>query len=533
MQGFINKFENFSIEILLEIFDYLSIDDCFHGFLNLNWTINSALNLSGFSIDLTSISREKFQEFYKKMIFSNHFHQIRKLKMSNDLTNDLIEKYFHSFNLYDFPQLRSLILIKPSYMILGSLALLIPDLEQLEHLSIDSNSYPENFFRLVTTTSKSMKSCYFHGLEIEEEFSFQSNIEELTIIVEDITILLNLLAVFSRLKYLNVSLRSTLYIDENSLPELNLISCENLQIFKLNFLEKSSIDLKEIEYFFKQISFHQLKSFAYNCTTRSLNHINVQLWNEIFSTSLSSIEKCHFFVQIPHNSYSFVDIQQALNDLQTNFYYSIPFSLSINSLYYIIHTNIYPKKYFDVLLKSSESEEYFNYDPLNCDIIKKFSKVNSLIVDSRSILTGTILPKNIKYLQIHGQKNDLTLDECLKDCSNQLISLKIVGLPNDLPLMPNLRQLTIQQAMFNLNMASKLSSLCPRLELLTIEIDCIKHFGEILDQLRYKSNLIELKFIRAFSRDPNQTWSSWLNETKQFVANTNYEAKNLFLFIWF
>jgi hypothetical protein len=164
----------------------------------------------------------------------------------------------------------------------------------------------------------------------------------------------------------------------------------------------------------------------------------------------------------------------------------------------------------------------------------KYSKVNSLIVDSSSIPECTILPENIKYLHMQGQNNNLSLDKCLKDCSNQLISLKIFGLPNDLPPMSNLRQLTIQQVMFRLDMVSKLSLLCPRLELLTIEIDCIKQFGDILDQLQYESNLTELKFIRVFSRDPNQTWTSWLNERKPLNTNNNaaYEAKTLFLFIW-
>jgi len=418
-------------------------------------------------------------------------------------------------------------------MTLSSLALFIPDLKQLEHLSIDSNSYPNSFFRLVTTTSTSIKSCYLPGLEIQDELTFQSNIEYLTITVEDITILLNLLAVFTRLKYLNISLRSTLDIDENCLPELKLISCEKLQIFKIHLLERAYIDFNEIVYFFQHVSFHHLKSFSYSCIANSLNHINVTRWNEVLSKYLSTIEKLHFFVQIPFNSYSYNDIKQILDNMQTNLCYSFPFSLSINSSYYIIHTDIYPQTYFDLSSKLSNSDQYFNCDPINCNIIKKFSKVDSLIIDSNSISSCTILPKNIKYLHIiQDQKNNLILDECLKDCSNQLIGLKIFGLPNDLPYMPNLRELTIQQVMFNLNMAMKLSSLCPRLELLTIEIDCIKQFEDILDQLRYKSNLTELKFIRAFSRDTNQTWSCWLNETKQLFNNANYEAKNLFLFIW-
>ncbi|CAF1087867.1 unnamed protein product [Rotaria sordida] len=536
MRNLINTFENLSREILLEIFDYLSINDCFNAFYDLNWEISSTLNLCGFSIDLTSISQQTYNEFYKKTIFSNYYYQIRKLKLSNDLTINLLENFFNYFHLDDFKQLRSLTLIKPSYMTLGSLALIIPYLKQLEHISIDSYSYPDNFFELVTSTSSSssIKSCYLPGLEIQDELLFQSQIEYLTVTIEDIALLLNLLAVFPQLKYLNISLRSSLDIDENSLPKLNIISCKNLQILKFNILERSNIDFHEIKYFFQQISFDYLKSFSYNCTTNSLNHIDIISWNKILLNYLSKIEKFHFFLQIPFNSCTYMEVKQIFNNIQTNLSYTCPFSFSINHLYYIIHTNTYPKTHFDLSFKLFESDIYLNYDPINCDKTMKFSKVNSLTLDINLMSSFTILPKNIKYLQIQGQQNNLNLDKCLRQCSNQLVSLKIFGLPNDLPRMPKLRQLTIQNVMFNLNMISKLSFLCSHLELLTIEIDCIQQFGQILDQLRYKSNLTELKFIRAFSRDPNRTWTSWLNETEQLINNNNiiYETKSLFLFIW-
>ena len=86
--------------------------------------------------------------------------------------------------------------------------------------------------------------------------------------------------------------------------------------------------------------------------------------------------------------------------------------------------------------------------------------------------------------------------------------------------------------MFKSQMARKLSSLCPRLELLAIEIDCIKQFGDIFNHLRNKSNLTELKFIQAFSRDTMKTWPSWLNEGKQFDDSVTYEVKIEYLLIW-
>ena len=145
-------------------------------------------------------------------------------------------------------------------MTLGSIALTLPKLPQLEHFSVDSNTYPNNFFQSVTTKSSSLKFCYFPGLEIQDEFSFQSNIQSLTITIEDITILLNLLAVFPQLKYLHVSLQSTLYIDDEDLPEINQIECQNLETFKMNILQKSLINFNEIEYFFQQTKFHSVKS---------------------------------------------------------------------------------------------------------------------------------------------------------------------------------------------------------------------------------------------------------------------------------
>ena len=279
----------------------------------------------------------------------------------------------------------------------------------------------------------------------------------------------------------------------------------------------------KLNIFFNKQNFTQLKAFSYNCITTSLNHLNVTCWNEILHPYLPTIENLEFFIQIPCNSSNTIeDIEQILNDLQNKFSYSSSFSFSKTPYYYLIYMNEYPKKYF--CLTELNEDCHFGFT--------SFSKINSLFIDSQSMSSCSILPKTIEHLQIQNTKNDFYLEQYLKNCSKQLISLKIIGLPDDLPSLPNLRRLTIQQVMLNLTLATKLSTLCPRLELLTCEIDCIKQFGEILHQLRYQSNLTELKFLRIFSRDTNQTWSSWLDETNEFVNNTKYEVRNLFLFIW-
>ena len=527
------KLEDFSIEIFLEIFDYLSIDDCFRAFDQLHWKMNSALESAGFAVNLTSISSRTYRQFYEELILSQHTRQIRKLQISNVLTLGLIEHVLDHFDLRDFSQLRSLTLIKPSYMTLSTLALLIPQFEQLEHLAVDSHSYPEHFFRLVTTKSSSIKSCYLPGLEIDDEIDFQSSIECLTITVEDIMVLCNLLAVFNRLKYLKVILRSMLDFEENSLPDIRRIHCLNLERFHLYLLQRSSIDFHEMEYFFRQISLPHLTSFSYNCVTNSLNHLHVSRWNEILVQSLSTVNKFDLFVQIPINTYSYTDIQRICSDLQTNLSYSCPFSLAIHSSYYIIYTNVYPRTHFELSINQPERHQCIDYDPINCEKINRYGKVNSLILNSQLIFPCTIFPKTTRYLHIQDFNHDVDFSHCLQDCVNDLLSLKIAGLPDDLPCMAYLRELTIQQCIFDMTMAKKLPTVCPSLEVLTVEIDCIDRFDEIFDQIRYRSNLTQLKFLRVFSRDPIQTWTCWLRTHQPFEKQIHSDVKNAFLFLWF
>ncbi|CAF0923201.1 unnamed protein product, partial [Adineta ricciae] len=447
-----------------------------------------------------------------------------------------INTVFNQINLHDYKQLRSLTLIKPCYMTLGSLALSIPYLTKLEHLSIDSHSYPHDFFRLITTTSSSLKACYLPGLEIQDEITFCSNsITCLTITVEDIGLLLNLLAVFPCLTYLHVILRSTLFIDDENFPRMNILSCESLQTLKLHVLERSSIEFREIEKFFQQTTLPQLQTLSYTCTTPSLDHVDAARWNEILSVHLRTIKTWKFFVEIPYNSNSYTSMKQIVENSQTILPSSFTFTLSINYQYYIVHTSIFPKRHFDLSLKSSNSDDYANCDPIHCDSTIKYSNINSLIVDCSSLPNLTTLPKIIQHLHLKGTNNNLVLSKCLKCCSNQLITLKISGLMDDLLCLPNLRQLTIQNTMFKTDMISKLVQFCPRLELLTIEIDSIPDFSDLFNRLQSESQLNELKFLRVYSRDPKHTWTSWSNEGNDLFSNVKviYETKHLFLFIWF
>lgn len=533
MENSVSKLEDFSVEVFVEIFDYLSIDDCFRAFDQLHWKINCALQTAAFAVNLSTISSQTYSQLYEHQIFSQHIRQIRKLQISNELTFGLIERFFHQNDLRDFHQLRSLILIKPSYMILSTLTLFIPHLKQLEHISIETNSFPEQFFQTITSESPSIKSVYIPDLEIEDPIEFSSMIEYLTVTLEDTTILLTLLTNFTQLKYLQVTLRTAIDSEENPLPLLDRrIDCVHLEKFDLYLLQRSAIDFNEMIYFFGEVSFPHLKSFSYNCITNSLNHLDVSSWNEILSQSLSTIKQFNIFIQIPSNIYPYTDIEQIRDDFQSNLLHSIRISLALHSSYYIIYSNIYPRTHFELAINRTELQSSMHCDPISSSNDNRYSKVNSLILPSHLISSCTILPEHIEHLHIQDSNDQIDFQCCLQVCAEKLLSLKLVGLPDHLPCLPHLRQLTIQQTMFDMNMAKKLSNYCPLLELLTMEIDCLEHFTEIFTQLQSRSNLTQLKFVRVFSRDSKETWSSWLQTHHPFDNQIQYEVKNAFLFLW-
>ena len=535
MKKAITKFDDFSLEILLDIFDYLPTFDCFRAFSRLNAKITSALKLTGLTLDLTSVSNRTLEEFYENVIFADHGRQIRALKVSNELTIDLLDRIFRRYRLRDFKQLRSLTLIRPSYMTLNSFALLVPHLKQLEHLSIDSATYPDEFFRRVTTASSSIKSCHLPELEIEEELTVRSNITSLTVTVENLTFLLNLLSLYPKLEYLNVFVKHTSLNEEGSLPEWDRVSVEHLRVLKLQILEQSHIELSEIGRCFEHLLFKQLKFLSYACTTDSLTHFDVCQWNVILSSFPVPVQRCEYFVQIPYYSCSCSEIDNKLSDLQENFSCPVEFSLSINHFYYIIHSKTYPRKHFDLSFQSSDFDHYENHDPLRCDDPQKYSRVRSLILNSNSVSPCAVLPKNVDQLHILGEQGTSILPACVERVANQLISLRVGGFPEDLPLMSKLQQLSIHKVIFDLSMVSKLALRCPHLQLLTIEINCMDKFKPILESLRCESHLLDLTFIRVFSRDPSQTWSAWLKANEESLDTDGYaqfRAVNLFLFVW-
>ncbi|CAF4290946.1 unnamed protein product, partial [Rotaria sp. Silwood2] len=105
-----SRFESFSIEILYEIFDYLSSYDIFHAFINLNHRLNNIINSYPLKVDLRKISRLKFDY----ICYYLQPEQVISLIFSDDDMGDQVivfYRYFPHFK-YQFIHLRSIKFIR-------------------------------------------------------------------------------------------------------------------------------------------------------------------------------------------------------------------------------------------------------------------------------------------------------------------------------------------------------------------------------------------------------------------------------------
>ena len=531
-----SRFEDLPLELLIKTFEYLPTLNMFQAFSNLNEKFETALNLTRFSVDLRSISAEIWQEFYSKRILKRNFNQIRHLQISNQFTQQLCDLFFHDYQLQNLTNLQSMTVMFPSFSTLLTMMVQLSDMKRLQHLVIESNVIPDEFFSTICNNLSSVTSFHLIGSKISDEIDFQSNIEHLTVSIENIALLVNLLDHFPKLKSLNVSLQSSLKSNDgdDEFPAIDLVVCEHLQRLTIRIQDHSSIFLDEILFLFKNLRLNQLVRFCYESESNSTSHLDVTLWNEIFSTFHVPLVQFRCFIQTSIHSHSDDEIKEIFQTLQSDFIYPIEFSFSVSDSNFIVHPKIYPKKDFRLSnFSPSKISIRQNDDPLNCDQPDKFRRVHTLLMHGSSITELTILPKQIKNLHLLDSCCPTLLGQSLKLVADQLRYLRIVGLPTELPTMNNLQQLSIQQEMFQLDWISTLISRCPRLELLMFQIDSIDRFLPILQALK---SLTELKFLHVFSYDSTRNWSNWIDDNQEQLNRYRYGkfcAKNLFLFVWF
>jgi hypothetical protein len=135
--------ELFPMELLHEIFDYLSIIDILHAFSNINFYLNCALsNYEQFHINFRSCHRIHFDLVCSYI----QPHQIISLILSNnDNTPDQVQLFFSKFNIEQFTRLRSITLIDIEKHILLKLIDILNNnnnCQRLESLKITAEHYP-------------------------------------------------------------------------------------------------------------------------------------------------------------------------------------------------------------------------------------------------------------------------------------------------------------------------------------------------------------------------------------------------------
>ena len=308
----VNKFrsclENLPNETLIEIFEYLDMNDIYHGFYDLNSRFESLLiNFDiPFQIDLSKIPKYEF-DVYNQNVFQKNKHRIKILRLSNPFT---IDELFSPIRLmFHLTQLEKLILdkIHSKYLhnILKNL-IYLPKLNSLILSPIDYISNP-NLILMEIFCLKQLKSCRLTYkmkkneiiLPIDFEQSEASPIEYLIINgpfrCESFP---KLFTYLPKLRHLSIN-----YLLGSNQMNFSPIELKHLKYVSLNL---HSIRFNQfqilIENFFRHIVVLRISTF------NSFSHSNAEQWEELISTSLPNLR--------------IFDIQNSYNCVMQNFLYA-------------------------------------------------------------------------------------------------------------------------------------------------------------------------------------------------------------------
>lgn len=222
----LSRFELMCDEILIEIFEYLSIKDLYHSFVHLNFRLNLLLRDVRLGIDFNFNDQfdQKSIDYFRKEIVYLHID-----------SNPMID-------LNCFINLRSLSIYLPTRnQLLAINCRIMPKLTRLWIGIIQLNDQRilhENFFG--QNSLRKLRFCYLFQMNFNEDFlsfSISSNIRRLVISNIQTKDILSILSYLPCLYQLSIGINDQNQVLTNDLTK-NLH--RNLRILKIEFLENIS-----------------------------------------------------------------------------------------------------------------------------------------------------------------------------------------------------------------------------------------------------------------------------------------------------
>ena len=303
--------ENFPNEILIEIFEYLDLNDIYNGFFGLNDRFKSLLTYLNipFQIDFFRISKSEL-DLYNGNVFQRNKHQIKILHLSNPFTVDAILSPVHL--ICRLTQMEKLIFDGIHSKYLHNILKYLIDLPKFHSLilsPIDCISNPNVYFMKIFRI-KQLKSC---------QFTYRIRGNENDILPIDLDQVES-----SSIEYLMIngpfqyqSLQKFLVY----LPKLRHLSIDFLLGSTHSPMEFSPIELKDLKYVsfdLRSIGFDQFKKLIENffghievlrlSTSRDFSYSHAKEWEELITSSIPNLRV--------------FDMQNSYSELMSRFLYS-------------------------------------------------------------------------------------------------------------------------------------------------------------------------------------------------------------------
>ena len=544
------------IELIHKILNYLSSNDIFISFYNINPSMNMILNTyDRYELIFQSINMSKFD------LISHLVNpcQIISLTLSNmDDTPGQFQLFLSLFSIKQFIKLRTLQLIQPSNPIDFNQILTdlhtIKSLKSLSILHCQPSSVNQQTFILFSSllsTSSSLRRLYLSGaLNTIFEYDLTSSIDHLYF-NDNLCNTVPLQIIISRMPYLkSLDTAITLNMNYNNLSSFNNLTRLTLTIF----INMNDSDLKILlkhmpllvyfkliangkqwfnGYYWEECLPLNLKIFQFNFSTQSI-HINEQVIFETFQTSFW-IDKKHWNVMLDYQMNPTMTHLYSLPYCDTQFYYrpSIDPTHQLRSLVPI------DKSYMNNVTKLTLDLSAVMNEVKMMSSTHLFSNISTLVLsDSKCCLSVEPLFEFLKSIIDLNHITELKLGQfhhpdLLKNLCNhlpRLHSLQIVEtMFNELEML-DFRNITHLNIFDSLHNVEKMCSIFPSIEHLNVRLITFEQMQQVFELL--EKTLINVTF-RHINQELQEHVIKWLEEDYSGHRQFSYDTdEHMNLHIW-
>ncbi|CAF1336112.1 unnamed protein product [Didymodactylos carnosus] len=368
------------------VFRYLTPLWLYRILYGLNRRVDTVINKSPIYVDLTDISKKDFDD-YLDYVLPIVQYRVRLLNLFNADQIDLFNK---KFDMSNFGELRSLILLHTDHDDLVTIIPKLASLKQLTYLRItvsNSNIEREDNQAVISLlfNHSALKTCHLDigWIQIENRLSI-SNIEYLSISLLSLDDLFHLFQHVPKLQTLHVKVQHSYKQNYQRIINTNL---------KLLNLKIDHIQFQHLELLLHSIS--QLERFHFNTRNRG-EFIDGQRWSHLLS-SLTKLEQFELYIEI-QGVLEVNNIDSAVAAFQTSFWLNKRWSVICeqDKIYTIPN---FPKVDFMMSLNSSLSNRFQQY--YSCAGVKYLHiSINNLLFSQQQQQPINRLFPNVNHLTL-------------------------------------------------------------------------------------------------------------------------------------